>query len=157
MAASSRSALIVALVIVLSCAAAAKAAKYTVGDDQGWRLGVNYSAWASGKTFAVGDVLEFNFVTGEHDVVKAGDDSCSTSDARWKFNQSKVSTIIDYTGYHYFICSFPYHCSYGMKLTVVVEPGTPPADGASARLQAGAGPTALALAAAVLVKLARLI
>ncbi|CAL4943279.1 unnamed protein product [Urochloa decumbens] len=116
---------------------------------------VNYSDWTSGKTFAVGDELEFNFVTGEHDVVKAANDSCSTSNARWTFNQSKVSTIIDYTGYHHFICSSPNHCSSG---TVVVNPGTPPANGASARLQ-GAGPAALAVAVAagVLVKLALII
>jgi hypothetical protein len=33
------------------------ATDYTVGDSSGWTLGVVYSTWASGKTFAVGDKL----------------------------------------------------------------------------------------------------
>lgn len=90
----------------------------------------------------------FNFENGKHDVVNVGDDTCSTSNAIWTFNQSSVSTTIGSTGYHYYICSFPNHCSSGgMKLAVVVKPGTPPANGASARLQ-GAGTAALAVAAA---------
>jgi len=30
---------------------------YTVGDSSGWSSGVDYSTWASGKTFKVGDNL----------------------------------------------------------------------------------------------------
>lgn len=30
---------------------------YTVGDNLGWKPGVNYTAWASGKQFVVGDYL----------------------------------------------------------------------------------------------------
>jgi hypothetical protein len=37
--------------------ATASAADYKVGDDSGWDLGVDYDAWASGKTFNVGDTL----------------------------------------------------------------------------------------------------
>ena len=33
------------------------ATDYTVGDSAQWDLGVNYSTWASGKTFSVGDKL----------------------------------------------------------------------------------------------------
>lgn len=32
-------------------------ADYVVGDDAGWKLNVNYTAWAQGKEFHVGDKL----------------------------------------------------------------------------------------------------
>lgn len=48
---------LIALLVVLGCAAAASAATFTVGDGQGWTTGANYATWASGKTLAVGDKL----------------------------------------------------------------------------------------------------
>jgi len=33
------------------------ATDFTVGDTSGWDLGVDYTKWASGKTFKVGDNL----------------------------------------------------------------------------------------------------
>lgn len=35
----------------------ALAKEYTVGDDKGWRLEVNYTDWVHGKEFFVGDTL----------------------------------------------------------------------------------------------------
>ncbi|KAF2306905.1 hypothetical protein GH714_022444 [Hevea brasiliensis] len=35
----------------------AMATEYFVGDDEGWKVGVNYSEWANGKVFRVGDKL----------------------------------------------------------------------------------------------------
>ena len=35
----------------------ALAMEYVVGDNQGWRPGFNYTAWAEGKQFLVGDSL----------------------------------------------------------------------------------------------------
>lgn len=47
-----------ALLIFLAAAVpAAVATDYTVGGSQGWTSGVDYSSWASGKTFNVGDTL----------------------------------------------------------------------------------------------------
>jgi hypothetical protein len=43
--------------LVASCAALAAATSYTVGDGKGWVVGVDYSGWTSGKSFAVGDKL----------------------------------------------------------------------------------------------------
>lgn len=34
-----------------------RAAEFVVGDDEGWTLGVNYTAWAQDKEFRVGDTL----------------------------------------------------------------------------------------------------
>jgi hypothetical protein len=48
--------LLVALVVA-GCTALASATTYTVGDSQGWTTNFDYSTWASGKSFAVGDKL----------------------------------------------------------------------------------------------------
>ena len=174
--AASRSALITLLVLV-SSVAAASATTFTVGDSSGWKLGVNYDNWASGKTFTDGDQLVFNFATGNHDVVevdKSGYDGCSTTNAANTI-QNGPATVNLTSGTHYYICGISGHCSAGMKLAVTVgsgsgsgsptpgggSPSTPtpttpsaPAPdtpaGASVRLTAG---PALAVAATVLVAL----
>lgn len=50
-----------AMAVVVAVAAllpaTASAASYTVGDDSGWDIGIDYRAWASGKKFRVGDTL----------------------------------------------------------------------------------------------------
>ncbi|WVZ92448.1 hypothetical protein U9M48_038512 [Paspalum notatum var. saurae] len=168
---ASRSSLI-ALLVVVSCAAAASATQFTVGDSSGWTIGPNYSSWTSGKTFTVGDTLLFNFATGAHDVLevsKSDYDSC-TANALNTFTNGPATVTLT-AGTHYYICGISGHCGAGMKLAVSVgsgapapggSPGTAPAPGgspgtpsapssASARLAAA---PALAVAAGVLVKLA---
>ncbi|KAJ1268906.1 hypothetical protein BS78_07G169200 [Paspalum vaginatum] len=178
---ASRSTLI-ALLVVVSCAAAASATDFTVGDSQGWTIGPDYSTWASGKNFAVGDKLVFNFATGAHDVVevsKSGYDSCSISNAMNTITNGPATVTLSNDGTHYYICGIPGHCGQGMKLAVDVgsgsgapssptgapapgsSPGTPSTPGSpsspstptSASARLAAAP-ALAVAAGVLVKLA---
>lgn len=47
------------LVVAMMAAVAAPVfgADYVVGDEAGWKLNVNYTAWAQGKEFHVGDRL----------------------------------------------------------------------------------------------------
>lgn len=45
------------LLIAISLAVPSFATVYTVGDSAGWSMGVDYTSWTSGKTFAVGDTL----------------------------------------------------------------------------------------------------
>ncbi|CAO2207057.1 unnamed protein product [Urochloa humidicola] len=174
---ASRSALL-ALLVAVSCAAAASATSFTVGDGQGWKIGPDYSTWASGQTFNEGDELVFNFAANSHDVAvvdKSGYDSCSAGSSN-TINNNSPATIKLTAGTHYYICTFPSHCSSGMKLAVTVgsgsgtpspstpsTPGAPPTtpspttpsgpspNSASARFTAA---PALAVAAGVLVKLA---
>jgi hypothetical protein len=61
---ASRSALI-ALLVAVSCTAAASATSYTVGDNKGWTTGVDYNDWTRGKNFEVGDKLSECSVLGE--------------------------------------------------------------------------------------------
>ena len=56
-------AIMAGLVLIAAVAAPAHAKDYTVGDSSGWTSGVDYTTWASGKTFAVGDNL------GEYELV----------------------------------------------------------------------------------------
>jgi hypothetical protein len=44
-------------VLLAAAAAPASAKDYTVGDSSGWTTGVDYTAWARGKTFNIGDTL----------------------------------------------------------------------------------------------------
>ncbi|CAO2162974.1 unnamed protein product [Urochloa humidicola] len=176
---ASRSALL-ALLVAVSCAAAASAASFTVGDGQGWKIGPDYSTWASGKTFNVGDTLLFNFGTGSHDVAevdKSGYDGCSGSGASNTINNGPATVTLT-AGTHYYICTFTGHCDGGMKLAVTVgsgsggspSPSTPstpgtPATPAPPTTPAGPSPNAaparftaaapaLAVAAGVFLKLA---
>ena len=57
----STSHLFVFLSIAAIFAPSALATNYTVGDDAGWKVGVNYTEWAQNKTFYVGDNLSKSF------------------------------------------------------------------------------------------------
>ncbi|KAL5232145.1 hypothetical protein ABZP36_030921 [Zizania latifolia] len=164
---------LIALLVVVGCAAAASATTFTVGDAQGWKTNVDYSSWANGQSFAVGDMLTFNFAGGHTvtEVTKSDYDNCAVSGNSISDTTSSPATIgLTAAGARYFICTVPSHCANGMKLAVTVAGGggsssgtTPPTGtttpspsrptgGASTRGQAGAA--AVAAAAGVLVKLA---
>ncbi|KAH9324900.1 hypothetical protein KI387_005078, partial [Taxus chinensis] len=61
-----------------------------VGDDSGWTLnGFNYTAWAQGQKFAVGDNLVFKYDSALHDVHMVGGiafKNCSTEKNLASFN-----------------------------------------------------------------------
>ncbi|XP_074587209.1 blue copper protein-like [Curcuma longa] len=99
------------------------ATDYTVGDSSGWANGVDYSTWTSGKTFAVGDTLAFNYAGGTHTVdrVSSGDYSaCSSSNALSTDSSGQTTVTLSSAGNYYFICGVAGHCANGMKLTVAV-------------------------------------
>uniref|UniRef100_A0A164X370 Phytocyanin domain-containing protein n=1 Tax=Daucus carota subsp. sativus TaxID=79200 RepID=A0A164X370_DAUCS len=48
---------IVCLISIFITAVPSLGKDYTVGDSSGWALSVDYSTWATGKTFNVGDNL----------------------------------------------------------------------------------------------------
>ncbi|XP_047974932.1 cucumber peeling cupredoxin-like [Salvia hispanica] len=101
---------------------------HIVGDNMGWRIptstSVSYSNWASGKTFMVGDILVFNFMTNEHDVVqvpKASYDACSEDNAIGNIITTGPANItLDNAGERYYICSIGGHCGAGQKLSITV-------------------------------------
>ncbi|KAI4985417.1 hypothetical protein ZWY2020_018047 [Hordeum vulgare] len=50
----------------------AVATEHMVGDDKGWTLNFNYTAWAETQQFVVGDTLVFKYNIGAHNVVEVG-------------------------------------------------------------------------------------
>uniref|UniRef100_A0A0A0LG03 Phytocyanin domain-containing protein n=1 Tax=Cucumis sativus TaxID=3659 RepID=A0A0A0LG03_CUCSA len=107
---------------------------YIVGDSFGWNVPTSptfYDSWAQGKTFVVGDVLEFNFLIQRHDVAKVTKDnyaSCSGQSPISLTTSPPVKITLSEPGEHFFICTFAGHCSFGQKLAINVTgaPATPP-------------------------------
>ncbi|EYU40557.1 hypothetical protein MIMGU_mgv1a021699mg [Erythranthe guttata] len=106
-----RSAFLITMIIALAVAPAAFATDYTVGDDSGWKLGVNYTEWAEGKNFRVGDTIMFMYKSGAHNV---------------RLNYLVATTGNDVIplatpGKKWYICTVGEHCSKGMKLVITVS------------------------------------
>ncbi|KAF8036583.1 hypothetical protein BT93_C2338 [Corymbia citriodora subsp. variegata] len=109
-----------------------EAATYIVGDATGWTNTANggasfYSSWASSKTFEVGDILVFNFISGQHDVAVVSESdfsSCSTSVN--PLATPPVNYTLSANGTVYFICTHDSHCSQGQKLSVTVGTASGP-------------------------------
>ncbi|XP_010508251.1 PREDICTED: uclacyanin-2-like [Camelina sativa] len=142
----------IALLMVMAIVPAAVAVTHTVGGASQWASGVDYTVWATGKTFRVGDTLKFTYGPSHsvNEVNKAGYDSCGGTPID---THSGGDTEIDLetVGIKYFICPTSGHCEGGMKLAVTVvaastgppatpsppsstpetptKPGSPPADG----------------------------
>ncbi|RWR89708.1 Plastocyanin-like protein [Cinnamomum micranthum f. kanehirae] len=121
----------VALLIFLLAVPACYATDYAVGGTTGWDTSGDYTTWASGKTFSVGDSLSFIYGSSHtvDEVNKADYDSCTATNAISSFNNGNTTITLSKTGPHYFICSTPNHCSQGMKLAVSVSAAasSPPA------------------------------
>ncbi|GMI90981.1 hypothetical protein HRI_002767400 [Hibiscus trionum] len=118
-----------ACLLLISCMVVPSLAKvYTVGDSSGWTTGVDYSTWASGKTFKVGDSLVFNYPTSHTvDEVSSSDySSCTVGNAITTDNSGATTVALKKAGTHYFICGVVGHCGNGMKLAVKVESGSAP-------------------------------
>ncbi|XP_041004838.1 uclacyanin-2-like [Juglans microcarpa x Juglans regia] len=106
---------------------------HTVGDALGWAIPPNgasdYSNWAAGKTFAVGDILVFTYTAG-HDVArvtKAAFDACNGTSPISLKTDGPVNETLNEAGEHYYICTVSTHCSLGQKLAINVSAATSPA------------------------------
>ncbi|KAK4382182.1 Uclacyanin-2 [Sesamum angolense] len=101
-------AVIAAIAIVLP---RTSAYDYMVGDDAGWKLGVNYTDWAKGKDFRVGDKLI------------SGDDfkQCVASNKSNILNTGNEEITLAAPGKKWYICGVGDHCSKGMKLVITVS------------------------------------
>ncbi|KAM0846234.1 hypothetical protein ACQ4PT_055796 [Festuca glaucescens] len=163
--ASSSAALVTLL--VASCAALAAATSYTVGDGKGWVIGVDYSGWTSGKSFAVGDKLVFTYTSKAHTVTEVSQSdysSCSGSNVLANDDSGATTVTLNTPGTHYYICNIPGHCAGGMKVAVTVGGGGSSGSGSSsgggsitpsgASLQVPAMGAIVAAAAGTLIKVA---
>ncbi|XP_016504753.2 basic blue protein-like [Nicotiana tabacum] len=96
------------------------AATFPAGGANGW--GFNMNGWPNGQTFKVGDVIEFKYMAGMHNVVRvseAGFDSCDgTGGQVFSSGDDKVTLV---RGTQYFICTIGPHCSNGVKAAVTAN------------------------------------
>ncbi|CAB4319016.1 unnamed protein product [Prunus armeniaca] len=119
-----------ALALVMNSVGAANT--YEVGGELGWTVPPTgtYAAWASNKTFTVGDVLVFKFSTGNHDVAevtKASYDSCNANSPISMATNGPANLTLNTSGEHYYICTFGGHCIGGQKLSINVTGNSSPA------------------------------
>ncbi|PWZ19960.1 Uclacyanin 1 [Zea mays] len=113
---------LVVLALLAAVAAPAHATDYVVGDSAGWASGVDYATWASGKTFAAGDNLVFQY-SAMHTVAEVSSadySACSASNSIQSYSDQNTKVALTAPGTRYFICGAPGHCGNGMKLTVTV-------------------------------------
>ncbi|TVU33311.1 hypothetical protein EJB05_25144, partial [Eragrostis curvula] len=116
----------VATVLMVLCCVifVAQAAVIPVGGGTGWTFGVGNS-WARGKQpLAVGDVLVFQYAADEHNVVQVdqnGYNSCKAGVGSPVHTSGDDRITLTESGKHFFICTFPGHCSEGMRIAVTVN------------------------------------
>ncbi|KAG9133513.1 hypothetical protein Leryth_026175 [Lithospermum erythrorhizon] len=116
------------LVAIVSIALAAPtlATDFVVGDESGWTLGLNYTAWAEGKQFYVGDKLIFNYKEGAHNVHKvdgAGFRECLAPLTSVALTSGNDVIPLATPGRKWYICGIGKHCADGnMKFLITVLP-----------------------------------
>ncbi|KAH7432075.1 hypothetical protein KP509_07G006900 [Ceratopteris richardii] len=120
------------------------AVNYVVGDSQGWTI-MHYDSWLTGKTFRVGDTLEFKYNRGAHDVVEvtAAEYGTCTKGSESPYTDGDTKINLDTAGTRYFICSISGHCGAGMKLSidVVAAASTTPSSSPTAKTPASSPST----------------
>ncbi|KAJ4832864.1 hypothetical protein Tsubulata_028624 [Turnera subulata] len=113
------------LLVVLCYAQVISAEVYNVGDGT-WRLGQDYTSWAAGKRFALGDTLVFTYIA-PHTVAEVSASAASACDGSNPiFFSDNHSTFVRLTtpGDHFFISTAPGDCQHGMKLKLTVAAAT---------------------------------
>ncbi|KAK9666775.1 hypothetical protein RND81_14G210200 [Saponaria officinalis] len=104
-----------------------------VGDDR-WDDSTNYVSWAQNYIFSVGDVLEFSYSPGTHNVYEVTKEtfrSCDTSSGVIaKYETGDDHILLKEAKPYWFICTIDDHCRVGMKLAINVTgaamPSNPP-------------------------------
>ncbi|KAH9678670.1 hypothetical protein KPL71_025812 [Citrus sinensis] len=119
---------VVVSLTIMALFGAAMAATYTVGDDAGWTIQghIDYSKWAEGKQFHVGDTLVFKYNKAMHDVRQVSHEdfqSCNAKAPIEEYTTGMDSITLKMAGHHYFLCGIPGHCQVGQKVEINVLPG----------------------------------
>ncbi|CAL4919643.1 unnamed protein product [Urochloa decumbens] len=113
------------LTLGLAMAATSSAVIYKVGDTSGWTIlgNINYTDWTMKKNFKVGDIIEFKYPQGIHNVLevnKADYDSCTNTTPIATHTSGDDKIAIKRPGHRFFICGVPGHCAAGQKLNIRV-------------------------------------
>ncbi|GJY59080.1 plastocyanin-like protein [Tanacetum coccineum] len=102
-----------------------KATDYVVGDASGWTLDFDYQAWASSKTFKVGDNLVFNYPKGVHNVFQVDGNAfahCIIPPPSKAHTSGHDIIGLSSPGKAWFICGVNQHCAtFNQKLAIDVK------------------------------------
>ncbi|KAL0399736.1 UNVERIFIED_CONTAM: Lamin-like protein [Sesamum radiatum] len=123
-------AFLIMIVVATIAAPPAFATDYVVGDRSGWTLGVNYTAWAEGKEFYVGDRLIFKYAKGVHNVYKVNGTAfqqCAVPSPSEALTSGSDVITLATPGRKWYICGVGEHCASGMKLVITVDSSIAPA------------------------------
>ncbi|CAA7399306.1 unnamed protein product [Spirodela intermedia] len=119
------------------------AALYKVGDSAGWTAtgNVNYSAWASSKTFHVGDIIVFEYnaeVDNVLEVTREAYHNCSVLSPIAAHATGSDAFLLRRTGHRFFLSGAAGHCTIGQKVNIRVPklprataPARPPSHASS--------------------------
>ncbi|VVB02661.1 unnamed protein product [Arabis nemorensis] len=104
-----------------------------------WSLGKDYTSLATGKPYAVGDTMVFNYGGGHtvDEVSESDYKSCTVGNAISSDSSGTTRIALKTSGTHYFICGIPGHCDGGMKLSVTVAGAASSGGGGSASSDGG--------------------
>ncbi|KAI3898112.1 hypothetical protein MKX03_021711 [Papaver bracteatum] len=103
----------------------ASAETYTVGEIDGWNSYSNYTDWAQGKTFHLGDDLVFNYEGGQHNVIQVNAtayDKCLKEPNLGESRNGNDTVALAKVGRIWFVCGMADHCEFGQKFSIEVLP-----------------------------------
>ncbi|KAF8669169.1 hypothetical protein HU200_051496 [Digitaria exilis] len=122
---------LLAAVAFAALAATALATNYKVGGVGQWDTYINYDSWTEGKTFMVGDTIEFLYMPYHNvlEVTEADYNACNADNPISTHSGGDTTFKLTATGTRYFICGIPRHCLNG---TMHVKITTVPYDAAAA-------------------------
>ncbi|RLN33107.1 uclacyanin-2-like [Panicum miliaceum] len=137
---------LLAAVAFATLAATALATTYTVGGTDKWDTYIDYDKWTAGKTFMVGDTIEFKYMP-YHNVLEVTEEdyaACNPGSPISTHSGGDTAFNLTAAGTRYFICGIPRHCLNG---AMHVKIATVPYDAAAANA-AASGPAQAPLGSA---------
>ncbi|KAK7814776.1 blue copper protein [Quercus suber] len=101
---------------------------HVVGDSTGWTVPPNnnlpfYAVWAAKQTFILGDILLFNFTTGQEDVARVTKEAfliCNSTNPISLITTGPANYSLNSTGEYYFIDTLNNSCALGQRLAINV-------------------------------------
>ncbi|CAN8272609.1 unnamed protein product, partial [Cochlearia groenlandica] len=118
---------IMSFMIFLSCCSTTV---YKVGDSRGWTITKKdaYPSWVRDKIFHVGDSLVFEYDQNVNDVTHVSNAleyvSCNSPSPKTVYNTGHGVITVTEPGRYYFITSNHIQCVSGIKLGILVVPGS---------------------------------
>ncbi|XP_010258208.1 PREDICTED: lamin-like protein [Nelumbo nucifera] len=123
------------LLLVLTCTilflmSGVSATRFIVGANMGWTSNVNYTEWAKGKHFYLGDWLFFVYDRNQMNVLEVNKTNYETCNENhpihnWTTGAGRDVVPLNVTKTYYFISGKGF-CYGGMKVAVHVEKLPPP-------------------------------